>query len=350
MALQRSPGLIGAMGMTFLLALACSGQPVSVTVQAGGTVMVPLTVESEMNGAVTVASYGTAHWWLDGTRFEDPQRGELVLLLDDGDGDPSNDVELVTRGVFVAEAPVESAERNLQTGFGRRLLLVADVPVDAPLGTYPLRLLHRRVVDGQTVESQPLQDAVSGDPVDYFGELKILPPSIPIQLPDGTTETAVGAASPDLLYFYNGDTIFFGQAGLGPEMAMPAQAFSIAVTFDTAAAGSGQYPGYLKLAVDYPASVIDIQKVVLAEGSQGHAWFEDDGEGQLTVHGVAFQKVNYATMGVGPIQVVFSLDDAETAVLDPADLSIEVVAAADSLGEPIDPVAWGLSVQAPEVH
>lgn len=356
---SRSRGRPRAMGMPrcgplafvgMLLAFGCSGQPVSVTVQAGGSIVVPLTIESIVDGAVVVTSWGTAHARTDGTRFEDPQRGELVLKLEDGDADPENDVELVTRAVFVAEAPVESAARNLQTGLGRRLLLVADVPSDAPLGTHALTLVHRRVVEGVPVDSSPLEDGGLGDPVEYFGEIKILPPSLQIPLPDGSQETAVGTPHPDRFFMPDGTGFAYGSGGLQPELAMPAAAIAITVTFDPVAAGSGQYPGFLKLALDYPAEVIDVHEVVLAESTQGRAWFEDDGAGGLTVYGLAFRKANPEAVGVGPIQVIFSLDDPEAQLLDAGDLSVELLAVADQLGEPVDPVAWGLVVHPLQVH
>ena len=175
------------LGISLLVAgVACHGRPFPLSAQAGSTIVIPMT-DTE-NSAL--GPFG-----LGGSDYDDPQRGSLVVHLGSATG-----FALETRLAFIAAPPVESQVGPWGGGFGRSLLLVVDIPTDAPLGVHDLYIVNERTVDG-------VAEAVDVTPAPLT--IAILPNTV-----NAGGENVVGEPTPGI--FYLGATPFNFEDPLGP--------------------------------------------------------------------------------------------------------------------------------------
>lgn len=136
-------------------ALACQGSPIPLSAQKGSTVV--LTIGgflAEDNGQIGFGS----------DVYEDPQRGDLIVKLDDASGP-----ELVTRAVTALASSLASAQGigAALTGNADLIVVMADIPdvpevTEGPHGLYIVRRLGGFDYPG---------------PI-YTGEIQILPASV----------------------------------------------------------------------------------------------------------------------------------------------------------------------------
>ena len=317
--------LVGALA---LLAIAgCMGNPIPLSAQAGSTIVVPYS-SSDFDVFEFVDPVG-----FGGTEVEDPQRGTLVLQLDSFGG-----FELTTRLGLNAAAPVEAPVGAGAAGWGSQLLLVVDIPTDAPLGTHDLVLVNRRVEGGVPVDTQ-----ITPSP----GAIRILPTVV-----DAGGELVTGAATPGQFFSPGAGFLplkdFVDLDGDGEldnffENAVPEPSFGVQVSTPTGQVPPGSAPrliAYASVDVTYPAGVIDIERVVATYPNDGLVWFEDDQLGNLTVYGLSLKK--RGATGLGPFRVVFSLDDPDAALLDLASVGATLDTARDQFGDASIVGDWGL--------
>ena len=137
-----------------LVAVACSGQPVSLSAQAGSTIAIPIGGETVENGKLGYGGQVLATG--DPPKYDD-QRGELVVTLQD-EADPSRQFRLVTQAVVnaypdpgspVGIANIVAVEEAPPVAISQALAIVdipsptADPPGPTP-GPYKI-LVSRRV-------------------------------------------------------------------------------------------------------------------------------------------------------------------------------------------------------------
>lgn len=306
----------------------CTGQSLPQTAQAGSTVVLPFAV-SDSAGLLPLneVAYG-------GTDFEDPQRGRLVVRLGGASG-PA----LTTRFATLVAPPVTASTGPSAGATAQTLLLVADIPVDAPPGTHALALVRERTVGGVVEEVE-----VTPSPA----TLRILPHEVTYQAEGGALETATGTPTPTQMWAGSSWQPFLPGTPLGGPQggywwAIPEPSFGVALTGNVPPGSGSRFVGYVELEIEYPASKIDVLRVVAEEPAAGLVRWEDDGAGVLVVELVASSPGYSPTPGVGPIRVVFALDDELQPVLDLVGFDADVVQATDQFGEPTIQNDWSLN-------
>jgi len=136
-------------------ALACQGSPIPLSAQKGSTVMLPIGGHiAEDSGQIGFGS----------NVYEDPQRGDLIIKLDDASGP-----ELVTRAVTALASSLASPQGigAALTGNADLIVVMADIPnvpevTEGPHGLYIVRRLGGVDYPGPN----------------YTGEIQILPASV----------------------------------------------------------------------------------------------------------------------------------------------------------------------------
>lgn len=323
---RRAACCVSLLSGLVLATAACTGDPIPLSAQAGSTVVLPFSDgDDAMLEPLAQIAYG-------GTDYADPQRGSLVVQLDQPGG-----FELTTRLAFLAEAPVESPMGpggiHGALDFGRQLLLLVDIPTDAPLGTHSLHVIHRRTVGGAVVDT----------PVDESpGSIAILPNAV-----QAGSETVYGSPTPTQGWL-NGGLYPIDLGDLASVVPQPS--FGVAVTTPTGAPPEEdpRYVSYAAVEVGYPRDVIDIVRVVASEPTESLVWHRDDRNGTLRIFSLVRSNEGSPT-GLGPVRVVFDLDDPEGAVLDLGDVTVELLEANDQSG--LDLVQdWSLSASATAIR
>lgn len=292
--------------VTVALALAgCQGRPVGMTAQQGSSVVIPLSDATNPDAA----AYG-------GTTAPDYQRGTLIFRLDGPTG-----MELVTRAATVV-TPASSSKASkdgLNFVVPRQIMVLVDVPTNAPLGAHSLHVVRRRVEGGVPVEYPG---------PGYAGQLTVLPNQIDV---GGTLVT--GQSTP--FHYYGGGWWPIGNASIANVLPRPELQLAI-------------YPEVhsIELQVDYPAGVIDVQDSfqtihnTVPINERGVVWHDDDGVGRVVISGAA------TTPGraIDQLSLVFTLDNGATAILDPEDVTLTVLEATDADGAPVSATAEVLGV------
>lgn len=303
--------VLGAAGILCEV-LACTAQPVPLSAQAGSTVLIPFSIQE-----LTEVGFG-------GTDFSDPQRGSLVVQLDGQGG-----FELTTRLALVAAPPVESPSAHDGAPQARNLVLVVDVPTDAPPGTHSIVLVNRKTVGGA-----PVDTLVSPSPQ----TLRILPSSI---LAGG--EVVDGAPTQSRIWL-GGDYEALGQASFAAVVPEPSFGLSVRTPDGTAPDdGTNRFIAYAQVSVSYPAQVIDVKRVVALEPADTLVWSQDDGAGNLTVYGMV-KRTAHPT-GLSPLRVVFGLDDPSTPLALDGSVVASLDTARDQFGDGAIQQDWGVTVQ-----
>ena len=159
-----------------LLVSACASNPISNSVQRGGSVLIPMGNEAGLAQLHQAGLYPKLTYGSD-TNLGD-ERGVLEFYLDD----PSVPANILETRIVAAASPHPASElaRSTTTTWSQVNALI-DVPTSAPLG--PHTLYVRRMVGG-------VQDGPTGN----LGTLQVLPASLTFS--DGAnTHTVVGAPS-----------------------------------------------------------------------------------------------------------------------------------------------------------
>jgi len=298
---------------------ACHGRPIPMSAQAGSTIVIPLS-DSEHPGLLPLAKIG-----FGGSSYEDPQRGSLVAHLDDASG-----FALETRIAFIATPPVESTLGPSGGPFGRSLLLVVDIPTNAPLGYHDLVLVNERVVDGT-----PESTVVTPAPI----TIAILPNVV-----SAGGQNVVGTPTQEIFYLGTQALPFEDGVVSGNLLhsAVPPPSFGLRVSTANGQVPTGQagrFVAYAKVDLAYPRDTIDIVRVVATNPAEQLVWWEDDRVGGLRVYVVARNAVT--ATGVGAVRVVFGLDDpADT--LDLGEISVTSFEARDQTGLTTIKSEWAL--------
>lgn len=320
--------LVGPLLALAVAATACTGKPVSLSAQAGSTIVVPLGVGAKGQGTLSLVHVGYA-----GTKFSDPQRGGLYLELE------QTGERLDTRMAFLTEPVSDSGLAGFKTTVGRTLMLVVDIPDTVSHGVFDLELWHERTdpETGQTHTNKALG-------IDYYGTLAILPPSIDVDVTgQGDIETIEGAQTPHL-YATGRTGVPYDNYAFQPENAVPLPSFGIEVreAGDPARPPTDPWVSYAKIEVTYPSDQIDVVDVLLSEPLRGQVWYRDEPvKNLLTIEAIAFSPVEpsdtvpqlgTAGLQMSPLRVVFDLDDATQWVLDLSEVDADLKEATDETG------------------
>ena len=253
------------LALAALLGIACSGNPISMTVQAGGTFILPLTTgNSQLLGDnVAEPAFG-------GSFLEDTQHGQLVVWLL---SEAATWRALPTRLTIASRMPVEAPLHKSESGYGRQLILIADVPADVPSGDYLVALrLHR---PGEPMEMGGTQS--------FYGALTVLPASITFG--DSNEFQADGQAASSAVQNPTGASIQESWGG-GIGLSVPDPSFS--VTVRGIKVGSEPFPKAAYSAVDltFPSSKIAIADVVPRDPTWMTVWHESISANVIRVHSV----------------------------------------------------------------
>jgi hypothetical protein len=306
-------GLLCALG-----GLACHGRPVPTSAQAGSTIAIPLA-STETAGLGGLAKLG-----FGGTDYDDPQRGSLAVYLDSQGG-----FKLTTRLALLGAPPVESPLGPSGGAIGRNLVLVVDVPANAPVGVHNLVVVNERMVDGvaqnTVVTPAPLSLAILPNQVVANGQIVV-----------GTPTPSTFFVTPGELPFDDGTTNTL-------ELAVPPPSFGLTVSTangQVPPGGAGRFVAYAKIDLSYPRDTIDIVRVVAVDPAKQLVWWEDDHVGGLRAY-VLTQSTVVPT-GIGALRVVFALDQP-TDTLDLAEISVSAFEARDQTGSTTIKSQWALA-------
>lgn len=309
----------------------CTGQPLSLSAQAGSTILIPLSVDAlaDLTLSLEHVGYGASPGVPGG--YKDPQRGYLEVRLEQ-----TGDV-LVTRRAFLTEHTLGSSLAELRTSVGRTLILVVDIPIDAPHGRFDLELWHRRWNPeagggaGVWEENRALAGATP-----YFGTLAILPDVLTVN-----GETITGAPTPAL--YASGDGSEYSNAYLNLDSAVPRPSIEIWIQ-DSPGSSPPATPwvSSAKVSVSYPASEIKILDVVPVEPERGRVFYWDNpARGKLHIEAMATSPIVNATtntwfnadeLQMSPIRVVFEPKNPGVALLDLIDVDATLDVARDETG------------------
>lgn len=322
--MKRSAGRTAPMravllGLAGCLAVACSGSSIPSSVQQGGTIVLPLVTNSNLSSLygdnVFLPAYGSA-------TANDEQHGEMTIwLLKDGAWVGTLD----TRAVLPVAIPPEAPLGEVQSNWGRQLLLIADVPDDAPLGESEMFLFR---FDG-VLHNASLQGA--------YSTLSILPKTTdPFTDWDGQSITVTSSGAETLMQTPTGTADWGGGAVIAiPGHTFGAEGYSFGIRVLDPAQQNPLRATSSEITVDYPDS-IQVMNVVPLYPTYVHAWFEDvppagGNPGTLTIRGVAREHPLITSMAY---RVTFTLAGASP--LDLAQLDAQVVSVNDQQGEPYD--------------
>lgn len=150
-------------GLLAVLMLACQGYPIPLAAARGTTVLIPIGGGGFNSGEGALMGYGSP-------TLEDRQRGRLRLWLDS-----NPDVELLVRGVSRVRADRASPaglSQGADFGLGDQVVVLVDVPTDAPLGDWPVDA--RRYTFQWNGSAWQEQELVGEGPA-YQGSLEVLP-------------------------------------------------------------------------------------------------------------------------------------------------------------------------------
>lgn len=291
--------------LAFTVATGCMGRVAPLSAQKGSTVLIPLGAHEVLAGQV---GYG-------GSDVADPQRGELVWSLETSTGP----VELTTRASGVAAMHTTAPWADGGSALTAQVVSLVDLENqvdDIPVGTYDLSVVHRY--------QDPVTSQMVEDPLNYFGELSVLPEQIEVIRDDATMETITGAPT----------TFEWLVDAMGSSVPLTQQQLDGATPAPVVVVSLGQDVWAAEVDVSYPGGVIEIESAVHAmnpvanHGALVHV-SDDPGAQQTRVSAVA------SSGALGRLWIRFSLDDPQAAILDPADITVQVVDAWDENGAPM---------------
>ncbi len=292
-----------------LVLTACSGPIAPLSAQKGSTILIPVA---------GVTPYEAGEIGFGGSQVTDHQRGTLVYKLD-GPGGP----ELLTRGSSVVYPGFHSslAEGGDEFVFAQ-VFSIVDIPNTPSIttGTHSLYVVRRH----QGVDT-PLSSA-------YSGQIAILPHSVDV----GGGVMISGASTPFAL-LYDGFQLNLSDSQLSSVIPKP----QIRVLLLGGAANPALYAAEFEIA--FPESIIDIDKVseALAPGNviteRAITWWTESSPGVLNVSMVSKNRIR-------GVSISFSLDDGPSAILDPAQVSVQAARGWDADGALVTPSLGGLKV------
>jgi hypothetical protein len=287
---SRVLGVVCAVSAGFHFA--CASYPVPLSAQKGSTIAIPIAA-----GEDQVVGYG-------GAMHTDHQRGSMVYRLDSASGP-----ELTTRFTVAsaphAAAPLSTTSTNLSTP--PQIVSIVDIPNSESVteGPHTLRVFRRPTsgTDVELVFNPQLQ-------------IKILPQSVPT-----AGGNVVGSSTPSVKA--NCTPIWGCNFSSMVGDAIPAPR----IDFYVQASDYNQNISAFEFDLDYPEDVIDIVDayqvgdIMRVPNDTGTVWVDDDGEGHARVTAVAHPDAFASPSNYWRLQVVFSLDNGASAILDPAELT-----------------------------
>ncbi len=301
---------------------ACSGSPIANSVQQGGTIVLPLVTGATLplTDDVLVPAFG-------GSQVTDSQHGKLSIWLRNS----STGVwvgALPTRLTIAASMPVESLLARDQASWGRQLLLIADVPVNAPLGEFDVAV--RRINPDDVMLGNTLQP--------FYKTIKILPGSISFTGTNGEATTAEGQAASSVMQTLTGTADWAGAAGA----SVPPPSFEVEV-YDTPGPPESEVvtASYTVTHVTFPDTGpkgLVISEVLSRDPLWHTVWWEPDGPGQIEVHSIS--RPHWSSIS-SAFRVVYTYVEAEPEPFDlAADIGVSLHRAFDEYGVEIPvPVA-----------
>jgi hypothetical protein len=305
--MHRTLVALSLLGLAALLG-ACMGQPIGLSAQRGSTIAIPLQGDGTF-GATAPVGYG-------GSAYTDVQRGELVFQLDGPGG-----FELTTR--LAMETDISRRLFTIHGLTARQILVMVDIPIDAPLGTHSLYLVNR--LDGVDTPVVPA----------YEGQIKILPESIEVALAGGGTETISGAPTP--LEFYND-----GWQPIDPTWPIPMPSFEVKLNKVRGTGGDGRRASSIVAQISFPDPRANVLRVLPVAPDRDHYWISNAG-GTTTIQGVGL-----TAQPLAPFLVVFENTAGEPLLLSEFQLSI--VKATDQFGSTAIMNDWSLVLQAADIE
>ena len=350
------PSLALASCALVLTIAACSGKPVQLTAQAGSTIVIPLNIGTRVDSALGLGRVGygvSLPQGMPGKQYADPQRGRLVVELQG----TSPTRTLLTRWVFLAEAPTGSKLEQMRTWAGREVFLVADIPDDLS-GVYGLEIYHERFNPEAPPGQQNERELALANGESYFGELTIIPSPLTVDhdgdpgTPDKTFE---GSSTPFL--FATGSGMDYGDYPFQPENAVPLPSFGIEIREPPPGSSHGSsWLAYAEVEVDYPSETIAIQDVVLSEPHRGRVWWVDR-DGLLKIYmtlflpftneypGLSMYASGALELKASPLRVVFELENPASDLLETVDITSTLTRATDETGADllVGGSGWSLS-------
>ncbi|CAG0957062.1 hypothetical protein BURK2_00525 [Burkholderiales bacterium] len=272
------------------IAAACGGRPVSLGVQAGSTIGIPVGGEVTSQGNI---GYGGALLAANG-QYDD-QRGELVFTLKDVTN-PALTYALLTQAVVNAYPDPASAAGianfvpntfGLHAGLSQALAIVdiplpSDTPPGPPPGTYEV-IVSRRV---RTSAASPLQYAWLAAPTYDMGAYRV------------TIVPGTGTRTPISTHYGFLGEIDTSQ-GIRSLYPYPKVVLALPVT-------AGSLPAAGRIVVSYPAAKLDVKTAFEEQhlGREGIVSLSDDPQqGFATIDFVAPER------SVGQLALAFELVD-----------------------------------------
>ncbi len=273
------------------VALACQGSPIPLSAQKGSTVMLPIGGHNaEDNGQIGFGS----------EVYEDRQRGDLIIRLDDASGFP-----LRTRVVTALASSLASPQGigTALTGNADLIVVMADIPnVDAvtvgPHGLYIVRRLGGVEYPGPS----------------YSGQIQILPAKVTT-----TAGDIYGVSTPLALLDFGG---LFPADPYMPYL-VPDPQLIFATTSQAYAA---------EFEVTYPSSqvdILDVTEAITGGVSTSHratTWWQTVSPGRLTVGMVSPERQ------IRGVSIVFKLKPAATQPIVASAAQIENARSYDANG------------------
>lgn len=296
-------------------ALACHGQVIPRSAQAGSRIAIPIGGTYRIDIPPETIGYG-------GDLYTDHQRGELVFRL----GGP-NGFELDTQVTVSLMAHPNSVEAfagipviGNDPPSGVQHFSVVDIPENAPTGNHELYVTREVVRNGQVEEvASP----------DYGGTLTILPSTISEGMPEPAeakkTELAWWNCSNSSCEW---DTQMLGSGvPLSDNVPLLVPRPEVRVRFN-------QPLWAAEVELSYPAAVIDVkgatEPISISGGrtnQRASVWMKDDDVAETVRIAAAAQGRAFRRLSL-----VFTLDDGTAEVLDPSQLEVVELRAYDETG------------------
>lgn len=292
-----------------LVLTACSGPIAPLSAQKGATIVIPIA------GSII---YELGQIGFGGSDVTDHQRGTLVYKV----GGPSGP-ELETRGSTLLYPSFNSKMGQLGDPVAlAQVVSVVDIP-DTPSIPTGIQSLH--VVRRHQGVDHPVTSVNAG-------EIAILPHEVDI----GGGVVVSGVPTP-LAFAFGANFIDIPAGSISNVIPRP----QIRVLLLGGSANAPVYAAEFEIA--FPASVIDVTDVAesLATGNainqRATTWWHESSPGVLVVSMVSKHRIR-------GFSISFILDDGETAILDPAHVSVQASRGWDANGAPLTPALGALTV------
>lgn len=321
----RRVSKLSCVALVAATALACQGRLLPMTAQVGSTVLIPLGDPDVADLAYGGTAVGT-----------DYQRGTLVFRLTDGYGgsvimDGGSPVELTTRlTTVVTPSPRAAGGGGLGTTGRAQVVAIVDIPASVQPDRYGLQVVRKTEQSTEVVL-----------PTDTFrSELEILPASI--ESPPSSGNYVAGQSTP--FEGWGGTSwLTASQSDLDQTIPRPAIHLFLDRSCDAPPCSTTRRFSTAEFELTYPSGTIDVADAVAPAGDRTTVWLDDNGTGTVKV-GLADPNGDLSA-----VDLVFTLDDGSTAILDLANVSVTLLGATDQDGVDLSD-EWTVSVTASSIR